>query len=240
MIVEVCANSVQSALNAQQAGADRLEICTELGIGGLTPSYGMLLQMKEEISIPIHVLIRPRSGDFTYSDPEFNAMLKDIETCVELGFEGIVSGVLNEDATIDIQRTKLLLEASNGLQFTFHRAFDWVTDPMHSLEELERIGIHNILTSGQQSSAMAGMSLLKELKKAAQSCEIIPASGIRAAEASEFKKEGFNSIHLSGVRLHTRLGELPSPSMNSPELLEEDKIAITDPEIIRNVIKTVK
>lgn len=240
MIVEVCANSVQSALNAQQSGADRLEICSELGIGGITPSYGMLLQMKEEISIPIHVLIRPRSGDFTYSAFEFKTMLDDIDTCVKLGFDGIVSGVLNEEATVDIHRTRLLLKASAGLQFTFHRAFDKVSNPMRALEELEAIGVNNILTSGQQATARAGMPLLKNLLEQVKNCEIIPAAGIRVREAAELKREGFSAIHLSGVVQQSTQAKLLGPSMNTLNLLEEDKIAITDPQLISEVVKTVK
>src|SRR5690606_10189706 len=109
MIVEVCANSLESAINAQKAGADRIELCVELGVGGLTPSYGLLKRIKEYVSIPINVLIRPRSGDFTYSDLEFNIMRTDIELCKNLGFNGIVSGVLLRDLTLDVKRTKELV-----------------------------------------------------------------------------------------------------------------------------------
>ncbi len=139
MMVEVCANSLQSALNAQQAGADRLEICSELGVGGVTASYGLLKKIKEKISIPVHVLIRPRSGDFSYSDTDFEVMLSDIDTCLKLGFEGIVCGVLDPDFKVDIERTKILREAAGGIQFTFHRAFDWVDDPLQALAELESV-----------------------------------------------------------------------------------------------------
>ena len=240
MIVEVCANSVQSALNAQAAGADRLEICSELGVGGLTPSYGVLLQMKEVISIPMNVLIRPRSGDFTYSDLEFKAMLEDIRTCVRLGFNGIVSGVLDEDQNVDLDRTRLLIEYSSGLPFTFHRAFDWTKEPITALAELEGIGVSNILTSGQAPTAREGLSLLKELLHSSQKCNIIPAAGIRSSEANELKEYGFSALHLSGVSMLPKMQNAPSLSMNSFTLLDEDKIAITDPEIIRELVKTVK
>jgi len=130
MIVEVCANSLESALNAQKAGADRIELCAELAVGGLTPSFGLLQLVREHISIPVNILIRPRSGDFTYSHLEFEIMKKDIALCRELGFDGIVSGVLSKDFNLDYERTKELIEVSGPLQFTFHRAFDWVRDPM--------------------------------------------------------------------------------------------------------------
>ncbi len=240
MIVEVCANSVQSALNAQAAGADRLEICSELGVGGITPSHGLLEYLQKVISIPMHVLIRPRSGDFTYSDVEFDIMLADIAYCMKLGFDGMVSGVLLEDAVVDTDRTKLLIEAAGGLPFTFHRAFDWVDDPMGALKQLEGIGVSNILTSGQSESAREGINLLKQLHEEADRSSIIPAAGIRSAEALQFKEMGFRAVHLSGVRMTSRLRKMPLPSLNTISLLREDKLAVTDQEIIREVVKTVK
>ena len=129
MLVEVCANSLESALNAQKGGADRIELCSELGVGGITPSYGLLKMVKERLSVPVHVLIRPRAGDFSYSEMEFELMRRNIALCVDLGFEGIVSGILHRDFSLDEERTGALIEASGSLSFTFHRAFDWVNDP---------------------------------------------------------------------------------------------------------------
>lgn len=240
MIVEVCANSLQSALNAQNAGADRLEICSELGVGGITSSYGLLEKIREQISIPVHVLIRPRSGDFSYSETDFEVMLSDIDACLKMGFEGIVSGVLNPDFTVDINRTKILKETASGMQFTFHRAFDWVDDPLKTLSELETIGVDNILTSGQSNKAAEGLRLLKTLLKEAKHCTIIPAAGIRSDNALILKEIGFSVIHLSGVSVSSTLPRPPRISMNSPTLLAEDKIAITDPELLGVVINTVK
>ena len=240
MIVEVCANSLQSALNAQQAGADRLELCSELGVGGITPSYGLLKKIKEQITIPVHVLIRPRSGDFSYSDADFEVMLSDIDTCLELGFAGIVSGVLNTDFTVDIERTKILRRATTGIQFTFHRAFDWIKDPLQTLKELESIGVDNILTSGQSNTAVEGVPLLKALLENAKQCTIIPAAGIRAENVEVFKEIGFSAIHLSGVSTTTTLSGPPKISMNTSSLLVEDKVALSDPELLEALINTVK
>ncbi len=240
MIVEVCANSVASALNAQAAGADRLEICTELGVGGITPSHGLLEYLRKVISIPMHVLIRPRSGDFVYSDAEFAVMLADIGYCLKLGYDGIVSGVLLKSAQVDVRRTKLLVEAAGTLPFTFHRAFDWVDEPMDALRALEEIGVSYILSSGQSESARTGMGLLKQLHKEARRCGIIAAAGIRAAEALEFKKLGFPAIHLSGVQMLSKLEKVPLPSLNTISMLQEDKLPVTDFEIIGEVVKTVK
>ena len=240
MIVEVCANSLQSALNAQQAGADRLELCSELGVGGITPSFGLLKKIKEQITIPVHVLIRPRSGDFSYSDADFDVMLSDIETCIELGFEGIVCGVLNTDFTLDIERTKMLRKATTGIQFTFHRAFDWIKDPLQALEELESIGVDNILTSGQCKTAVEGAPLLKTLLEKSKHCTIIPAAGIRSENVGVFQEIGFSVIHFSGVSTTSTLSKPPRISMNTPNLLVEDKVVLSDPALLEALINTVK
>ncbi len=240
MIVEVCANSLRSALNAQQAGADRLEICTELGVGGITPSYGLLRKVREQVSIPVHVLIRPRSGDFSYSETDFEVMLNDIDACKEMGFEGIVSGVLHPDFTVDIERTKMLREAATGMQFTFHRAFDWVQDPLQALTELQFVGVDNILTSGQCKTAVEGITLLKSLLENTEFCTIIPAAGIGPDNVQIFKEMGFSDIHLSGVRLISNLSRAPNISMNSPRLLADDKTAISDPKLLAALVNTVK
>ena len=125
MKLEICANSYQSASNAEKAGAHRIELCAELAVGGITPSYGLLKKVMHDLTIPVHVLIRPRSGDFTYSDAEFQIMKENILICKELGVTGIVSGVLKLDNTIDIERTKELVAVAKPMNFTFHRAFDW-------------------------------------------------------------------------------------------------------------------
>ena len=240
MIVEVCANSLQSALNAQRAGADRLEVCIELGLGGITPTYGLLKELKKAIRIPMHVLIRPRSGDFTYSASEFKVMLLDIAICRDLGYEGIVSGVLKPDYTLDIDRTEQLYKASEDMQFTFHRAFDWVKDPFNTLKTLESLGLDNVLTSGQAANAVEGLSLLKNLLEKAEKIDIIPAAGIRPNNVLLLKDSGFKTVHLSGVRLIQTLNIRPKLDMNSKALLSEDKIAVTDVGIIKELIKSVK
>ena len=143
MLVEVCANSLESARNAERAGADRIELCSELGVGGITPSVGLIQLVKKELTIPVHVLIRPRGGHFTYSDAEFEVMQADILACKALGVQGIVSGVLTEDFAVDVERMKVLVELAKPLHFTFHRAFDWVAEPLEAIKQLEEfIMIH--------------------------------------------------------------------------------------------------
>ncbi len=216
MLVEVCANSLESAMNAQKAGADRIELCTELAVGGITPSYGLLKCIKANLKIPVHVLIRPRSGDFTNSDGEFDIMKKDIELCVELGFDGIVSGILHKDFTLDVERTKALIDLSGNLKFTFHRAFDWVLDPLSTMKQLETLGVDYILSSGQQNSALQGFGLLKDLNEKTTTCSIMPGGGINADNVEGFKNNEFEAVHLSGTKFIKRLNVNPTVSMNSP------------------------
>ena len=240
MLIEVCANSLQSALNAEKAGADRIELCSELAVGGITPSYGLLKTVREKISIPVHVLIRPRSGDFSYSEDEFQIMKTDIETCVNMGFEGIVSGVLKKDFTLDYERTKILIAASGALKFTFHRAFDWVQHPLETLTKLESLGADCILTSGQQKSAKEGIALLTELHQKASTITIMPGGGVKPDNINVFKEKGFHAAHLSGSEFVKTLPINPKISMNSPSFLKDDEITVSNLESIQKIVNAVK
>lgn len=240
MLVEVCANSLQSALNAQEAGANRIELCSELAVGGITPSYGLLKAVREKIHIPVHVLIRPRSGDFTFSDDEFNIMKTNINLCKELGFDGIVSGVLHVDYTLDAKRTQELMQLAEGMTFTFHRAFDWVKDPYETLETLEDLGVDYILSSGQRTSALLGLDLLHTLQQRAKNCTVMPGSGINQSNVHQFKEKGFRAVHLSAARLVTTVTDRPDVSMNASSFLHDNGISISNPEIIAAVVNAVK
>ncbi len=240
MLLEVCANSLESALIAQKAGADRIELCMELGVGGVTPSFGMLKNVREQVSIPIHVLIRPRSGDFTYSDSEFEIMRTNIEQCAVLGMDGIVSGVLYRDFTLDKQRTSKIRAWAKGMHFTFHRAFDWVLNPLDTLVELEAIGIDAILSSGQQDSALKGLDLLKQLSEMATDCTILPGGGVRVHNVHQFVDAGFDAIHLSGTHFRKTLDTMPRVSMNSSSFLKENEVATTHLETVAQIVALLK
>lgn len=240
MLIEVCANSLQSALNAQNAGAHRIELCSELAVGGITPSYGLLKAVREKITVSVHVLIRPRSGDFTYSDEEFEIMKTDIETCTDLGFDGIVSGVLKKDFSLDTNRTKTLITISGDLKFTFHRAFDWIRNPLEALTTLESLGVDYLLTSGQQKSAEEGIGLLNELHQRASAVIIMPGGGIRPENIRLFQEKGFLAAHLSGSRFVKTLTSAPKISMNTASLLNDDGIMVSDLHTVRNVVNAVK
>ena len=240
MLVEVCANSLESALNAEKAGAHRIELCSELAVGGITPSYGLLKTVRERISIPIHVLIRPRSGDFTFSEDEFVIMKRNIAFCRELGVEGIVSGVLNRNLSLDVERTSRLREASGNLNFTFHRAFDWVKEPFKVLEQLADIGSDYILSSGQQLDSTKGIDLLSKLHQKKSTCKIMPGGGINPKNIHQFKVIGFEAVHLSAVTFKKTLDETPFVSMNTPSFLRDDQLGISDLETIRKIVIEVK
>lgn len=240
MLVEVCANSLESAMNAQKAGADRIELCSELAVGGITPSYGLLKKVKKKLKIPIHVLIRPRSGDFSYSDGEFDIMKENIALCVEMGFDGIVSGLLHKDFTLDVERTKELIGLSGNLKFTFHRAFDWVLNPLSSMKQLETLGVDYILTSGQQKSALDGIEILTDLNDESTTCSIMPGGGINGGNVKQFKENGFGVVHLSAAKFSKRLDIDPKVSMNSSSFLADQGVFVSNIDSIKNVLREVK
>lgn len=221
MILEVCCNSIDSAVTAQKAGAHRIEFCTGLALGGISPSYGLLKEYAAQISLPTRILIRPRGGDFSYTKAELNSMITDIECCASLGFEGVVSGVLHTNNSLDFHNTQQLVSAANGMKFTFHRAFDWVTNPRETLLQLSDMGVDSLLSSGGASKAIEGISLLQTLKAMNTAVTIMPGSGIRAQNAAAFKQSGFEAIHMSGIAPEQVLDHTPQPSMNSPQLLSD-------------------
>ena len=194
MIIEVCAESYEYALKAEKAGADRIELCKDLHLDGLTPDYETAKITIDSLNIPVFILIRPRYGDFIYSNEEFELMKSDIAKFKEIGCKGIVSGVLNNDKDIDIERTKELVELSRPLEFTFHRAFDIVKDPVEEIENLIKMGVDRVLTSGQKEKAIDGLVLLEQLNIISNNRIIImPGSGISKKNLRNF--ETFNEVH---------------------------------------------
>ncbi len=240
MLVEVCCNSLESALNAQAAGADRIELCSELGIGGITPSYGLLQLVLEKLTIPVHVLLRPRSGHFTYSDTEFDVLLQDLEVCKQLGVAGIVAGVLRADGTLDSARTQKLVANAKPLHFTFHRAFDWIPNKKEAIKELEAMGVDTVLTSGGEASAEMGLEVLKLLKQDLTVLELMPGAGIGKTNAHIFKNAGFNALHFSGTDFTNALAEYPPLSFTSEKHLQEHQVAVTKHAIVRQIVEIVK
>lgn len=208
MIVEICANSFKSALAAQHGGANRIELCADLSVGGVTPARDVIRRVISEIAIPVHVLIRPRSGDFCYSEDELQMMLADIAYCEQMGCTGVVSGVLTPNNTIDVVATKRLMDASNDMEFTFHRAFDLCVNPLEAIQKLMALKVNRLLSSGQQPKAIEGITLLTQLKEiVGNTIEIMPGGGIHAENALAFKDAGFEMIHTSATQKVPSAGE---------------------------------
>ncbi len=235
MILEICANSFQSAIAAQKAGAQRIELCSELALGGVTPSHGLIEKVVQALEIPVHVLIRPRSGDFTYYDDEFDVMLRDVAYCRESKIAGIVSGVLQSDLTIDKERTRLLVEASGGMSFTFHRAFDWTPNATKALQTLKEIGVDRILSSGHSKTALDGLFELKMLnEKAGSSLSILPGGGINPSNVHHFIEACFTEVHASASNTISSLeGAIP---MHNLQPVHQDLQTYSDPEKIKALL----
>ena len=234
MKVEVCVTSVASARIAEAAGADRLELCAELAVGGITPSPGLLQEVREVVNVPVHVLIRPRSGDFVYSPETFSQMLRDIEYCRKLGYEGFATGCLLANGNLDTERMRSLADAARGCHLTFHRAFDRIPDWESAVAELEGMGVHTILTSGQAPTAHQGLNLLERLA-GKTACGIMPGGGIRPENVASFVGKGFEAIHLSGIQ--KRPSEPPETlPLNSPSLLREGAPLRSDPSLLRELV----
>jgi copper homeostasis protein len=200
MKVEVCSYTVQSALNAEKGGAYRVELCSNFSEGGTTPSYGMIELARKYLFIKLNVLIRPRGGDFCYSDLEFETMLRDIYSARQTGADGIAVGVLTDMGEIDRTKMKDIISHAGKISVTFHRAFDCVKDPFESLDCLIDLGAERVLTSGLKSSAIEGKELLSRLvEKSARKIIIMPGGGINKANIEELVKiTKAEEYHLSG------------------------------------------
>lgn len=199
MIIEVCAYSLNSCLTAQKARAGRIELCGGLAEGGTTPSAGLIQLARQHLTIPLYVMIRPRGGDFLYSETELVVMKADIQMAKSLKADGLVLGILKPDGTVDEARTEKFVELAHPLPVTFHRAFDMTRDPLEALEAVIRTGAARILTSGQQSTAERGLSVLRQLaEQAAGRIEIMAGAGVQASNASQLIAAGVDALHLSG------------------------------------------
>jgi copper homeostasis protein len=215
-MLEIAVFTIESAVAAAEAGADRLELCENPQEGGTTPSYGTLKTARARIRIPIFPIIRPRGGDFLYSDAEFETMAHDIRLCKELGFEGVVIGLLRKDGSIDTERTKELVVLAYPMEVTFHRAFDRCKDPFRGLEDIIASGCTRILTSGQVPNAMDGKELIRQLvEKAGDRIIIMPGSGVRSGNISELAAHtGAEELHSSARKSTVSLMEFIAPGMN--------------------------
>jgi copper homeostasis protein len=201
--LEICSDSIQSSLTAQEAGASRIELCDNLPEGGTTPGYGSIMAIREKLKIGMNILIRPRGGDFLYSDAEFDIMCRDTEICRKAGADGIVIGILTREGAIDVERTSELVRRAGSMSVTFHRAFDMCKDPIRGMEDIITCGADRILTSGQANLAADGLGLIAELIRLAHKRIIImPGSGLNESNIAEIaSRSGASEFHLSARKV---------------------------------------
>jgi len=243
MILEIATYSIDAALLADQAGADRIELCSGPAEGGLTPGIGTIRETIRSVTKPVFVMIRPREGDFCYTHAEFNAMLEDIRMARDSGARGIVTGVLTPEGLPDTARLKQIVDLAGKLQVTFHRAFDMVKDPFTSLEMIIQCGVHRILTSGLKKTALDGVETIRALvSQAAERVGIMPGSGINLANIEEIAaRTGCREFHLSAKYWADGPMQFrnPIPEMGGGLISGEYGRWLTDPEIIRRM-KTIQ
>ena len=215
VILEIAAFSIEAALNALAAGADRIEFCENPMEGGTTPSYGSLLLLSQITKQPVFPIIRPRGGDFLYTDREFQVMQNDLMACKQLGFKGAVIGLLNADGTIDTKRTAALVQAAGNMELSFHRAFDRCKDPFVALEQLIDLGCKRILTSGQVPNVVNAIPMIQTLvEKANDRIVILPGSGVRADNiAGIVTATGAKEMHSSARKAMASKMEFNQPTM---------------------------
>ena len=199
-ILECCVDSVESALEAQKGGANRIELCSALVIGGLTPSAALFEKVKEAVDLKVHVLLRPRFGDFCYTDYEHDIIKEEVKMFRQLGAEGVVIGSLHSDGSLNKEQMKELIEEAGDMSVTLHRAFDMCMNPLETLSDAKELGINTILTSGQKNSCIDGVNLLAELvEKSDDSIDIMIGGGVDSSVIRElYQKTGATSYHMSG------------------------------------------
>ena len=237
MKIEIVVYNIESALRAQEGGADRIELCDNPGEGGTTPSYGTIELVRQNVSMDVFVMIRPRGGDFCYSSYEFHAMKRDISQCQKLSVDGVVFGILNPDGTIDKKRCKELIAQCRPLKVTCHRAFDMTKDPFQALEDCIEVGFDRILTAGQQPAASKGVDLITDLiSRANGRIVIMPGSGVNEDTVEGIvSKSRATEIHFSATAFRNsdmKFRNEKIAGMGSDEGAEF-KLRTVDPERVR-------
>jgi len=241
MLIEIAVFSLESAIAAFNSGAHRIELCSAPAEGGLTPSAATMRLARKYVKIPIHVMIRPREGDFCYSAKEFEAMRLDVAAAKIVGMEGIVAGVLNPDGTIDEKRTAILVDAASPMNVTFHRAFDMTKDQDKALEAIIYAGCARILTSGGRQTAPEGVEKLAELvKKAGDRISIMPGSGVNLINIKQIAENtGAREIHLSARSFVPGKMEFKQPlvTMGGTVSIPDYDLQLPDEKAIRDILK---
>jgi len=240
--LEICVDSVKSAINAERGKATRLELCSNLIIGGTTPTKSLFEEVKKNVNIPINVLIRPRFGDFLYSDSEVNIIKNEIKMFKKLGVDGIVVGILTKNGEIDLDNMKKFIEGAQDIPITFHRAFDVCREPLKAFYQLQELGVQNILTSGQSQDCLRGKKLLKELvkistKNSKNKTEILVGAGLNIENIDEIVNfTGATNFHFSGKRIKQSSMEYRKENVNMGlKEFSEFEILETDENLVKEV-----
>lgn len=241
--LEICCFSLASALNAQKANAHSIELCQSRPEGGVTPSFGLIKMVRANANAELHVMIRPRGGDFIYSAQEMALMKSDINVCKQLGVDGVVFGMLSSDGTIDIQKTIALTEFARPLKVTFHRAFDMCCNPIDALQDLINIGIDRVLTSGGVQTAIEGQQLIQQLVVNANGrITIVAGSGLNECNIKEFAEfTGVNWLHCSALAVKKGNMQFRNTKvrMGGCDSILEYDYEIADVEKIRKIIQLI-
>jgi copper homeostasis protein len=244
VLLEVCCGSLDDAIEAEHGGADRVELCSCLFFGGLTPSIGSIIEAKKRLRIPVIVMIRPRGGGFCYTEPEFAAMQRDAESALSHGADGIVFGILNSDGTLALERNRRLREIAARKQAVFHRAIDVTPDPFVALEQLIDLGITRVLTSGQQPSVPEGLDLIQQLiESAGDRITVMPGGGIRPHVVPDvIKRTRCKEIHVAAWKSqHDSSCELrPQVTFGGALYPPENRYEITDRGVIDGIANTIR
>lgn len=213
--VEIVCCSVDDCLEAVAGGADRIELCGAITVGGLTPSVGTLIEAKKRVEVPIVAMVRPRGAGFDYTEAEFATMLSDAKALLEAGADGLVFGVLHSDGRLDMERMQVLIDLCGSKDKVCHRCFDVVPDPVEALDQLIELGVTRLLTSGQKAFASDGAALIRQLvKRAAGRIEILPAGGLRMHNIVDFLGEtDCNCVHLAPF-----IEQVDSSTLGNPEI----------------------
>ena len=242
--LEICVDNSESAFIAQEAGADRVELCDNLTEGGTTPSLGTILTVRKDLKIALNVIIRPRGGDFMYSDTEIEIMKKDIEICREIGADGVVLGILKRDGNIDVERTSELIKLARPMSVTFHRAFDMCYDPVKGLKDIIKTGADRLLTSGHKNSAYEGLDLIAGMVKQADGRIIIMAGGgINLSNIERvIKRSNAAEFHLTARKIiNSRMNFLRDGiSLGGNKEINEYSRKVADAVMIRKIVSLLK
>lgn len=238
--IEICVEGVDGLVAAQNAGADRVELCASLLEGGITPSLGVVRAALRVATIPFHVIVRPRGGDFLYSELEHEAMLEDVRALKDLGVAGVVIGCLTPDGRIDEARTRALVEAARPMKVTCHRAFDMTADYREAIEALIRCGVDRVLTSGQRDTALEGIDILRDTAAIADGRIVVMACGALDADniARVRRDTGVDEMHFAALKT-VKSGMAfrnPHVGMGGTAIEREYEITLTDEQAVRHTI----